>query len=199
MYKFLIKILRPLVRFFLRVKIEGEVNIPEGERYIICSNHLSNWDPILVVISTRIPINFLAKESLFKIPILKTIIKAFGTIPVKKNGTETAPIRKSIEVIKSGGTFAIFPQGTRTHVPPHPDQTKNGVGLICNKAEAGVLPIGIYTKKYKIMPFRKITVKIGDFIPYSSLNFGEGKPDYSIASKQIFSDICSLVLSEEEK
>lgn len=199
MYKFLIRILRPLVKFFLRVKIEGEVNIPEGERFIICANHLSNWDPVLVVISTRIPINFLAKESLFKAPVLKSFIKAFGTIPVSRGGADTTAIRKSIEVIKEGGCFSIFPQGTRMHVTPHPDQTKKGVGLICNKAEAGVLPVGIYTKNYKIMPFRKIKVKIGEFIPYSKIDFGEGKPDYELAARQIFGDICNLVVPEENK
>ncbi len=192
MYKFIIKLISPFVKFFLRVKIEGSVNVPEGERFIICANHLSNWDPILVLVCTGIPINFLAKESLFKVPIVKSVIKAVGTIPVKRNGTETAPIRKSIEVIREGGCFSIFPQGKRIHIPPHPDQTKNGVGLICYKAEAGVLPVGIYTKKYKIMPFRKVVVRIGEFIPFSSLDFGEDKPDYSIASRQIFEKICTL-------
>jgi 1-acyl-sn-glycerol-3-phosphate acyltransferase len=109
MYKFLIKLITPFVKFFLRVKIEGEVNIPEGERFIICANHLSNWDPVLVLVCTGIPINFLAKDSLFKVPVLKSILKAVGTIPVKRNGSDTAPIRKSIEVIKEGGSFSIFP------------------------------------------------------------------------------------------
>ncbi len=198
MYKFVIKILTPLVKFFLRVKVEGKVNVPDGEKFIVCANHLSNWDPVLVVVCTGIPINFLAKDSLFRVPVVKTVIKAFGTIPVKRNGSDTAPIRKAIEVINDGGCFSIFPQGKRLHVTPHPDQAKNGVGLISYKSEAGVLPVGIYTKNYKIMPFRKIVVKIGDFIPFSHLDFGEGKPDYSIASKQIFSEICNLSIPEGE-
>jgi 1-acyl-sn-glycerol-3-phosphate acyltransferase len=198
MYKFVIKILTPLVKFFLRVKVEGKVNVPEGSKFIICANHISNWDPVLVVVCTGIPINFLAKESLFKVPVVKNLVKAFGTIPINRNAPDTTSIRKSIEVIKSGGCFSIFPQGQRLHVKPSVEQAKNGVGLICNKAEAGVLPIGIYTKKYRIMPFRKIKVKIGDFIDFSSLDFGEGKPDYAKASRQIFEEICKLS-SEEEK
>ena len=198
MYKLIIKLLTPIIKFFLRVKVEGKVSVPEGEKFIVCANHLSNWDPILVVVCTGIPINFLAKESLFKVPILKNIIKAFGTIPINRNGSDIASIRKSIEVIQSGGTFSIFPQGKRLHVPPHPDQTKNGVGLITGKAQAGVLPIGIYTKNYKIMPFRKIVVKIGDFVPYSQLEFGEDGRDYALVSKQIFTRICSLAIPEGE-
>ena len=199
MYKFLIKLLTPLVKFFLRVKVEGGVDIPSGEKFIICANHLSNWDPILVLISTGIPINFLAKESLFKIPVLKSILKAVGTIPISRTGSDTAAIRKSIEVIENGGCFSIFPQGKRLHVTPSPDQAKKGVGLITYKARAGVLPVGIYTENYKIMPFRKIRIKIGEFIPFTSLEFGEDRPDYERASKQIFEEICELAIPGEEK
>ena len=198
MYKLVIKIVRPIIKFFLRVEVEGTVNIKDGEKFVVCANHLSNWDPILVVICTGIPINFLAKESLFKIPVLRDIIKAFGTIPINRNAPDTAPIRKAIEVINSGGCFSIFPQGQRLHVKPHPDQAKNGVALICSKANAGVLPVGIYTKNYKIALFRKIKVKIGDYIPFSDLNFGEGKPDYTGVTKHIFSEICDLVIPEDK-
>lgn len=194
MYKFIIKLVRPIVKFFLRVEVDGEVKIRDGERFVVCANHLSNWDPILVVICTGIPINFLAKESLFKIPILRGIIKGFGTIPINRNAPDTTSIRKSIEVIREGGCFSIFPQGQRLHTEPHPEQAKNGVGLICYKAEAGVLPVGIYTKNYKIALFRKIRVKIGEYIPFSELNFGEGKPDYQSATKQIFTSICDLAI-----
>ena len=198
MYKFVIWLLTPFIKFFLRVKLEGSVNVPEGEKFIICANHISNWDPILVVVCTGIPINFLAKESLFKIPFVRGLVKAFGTIPINRKAADTASIRKSIEVIQDGGCFSIFPQGMRTHVKPHPDQAKKGVGLICHKAEAGVLPISIITKNYKVAPFRRINVRIGEFIPFEALEFGEGKPDYSIAATQIFTEICNLANKDAE-
>ncbi len=198
MYKFVIWLLTPFIKFFLRVKLEGSVNVPDGEKFIICANHISNWDPILVVVCTGIPINFLAKESLFKVPLLRGLVKAFGTIPVNRKAADTASIRKSIEVIQNGGCFSIFPQGMRTHVKPQPDQAKKGVGLICHKAEAGVLPIGITTKNYKVAPFRRITVRIGEFIPFESLEFGDGKPDYSIAATQIFTEICNLANKDSD-
>ncbi len=192
MYKFLIWLLSPIVKFLIRVKLEGEVNVPDGEKFVICANHLSNWDPVLVVVCTKIPIQFMAKESLFKVPLLSSFLRSLGTISIKRNEPEMAPIKKSIEVIEKGGHFSLFPQGKRLHVPPHPDQAKKGVGFICGKSQAGVLPIGIYTKGYRIMPFRKVYVRIGDFVPYSELDFGEGKPDWEKASRQIFEKICDL-------
>ena len=67
--------------------------------------------------------------------------------------------KKAIEIIKSGGCFSLFPQGTRLHIEPQAEQAKKGVGFICAKAESGVLPVGIYTKDYKIKLFRVFNLK----------------------------------------
>ena len=196
-YKFVIKLISPFVKFFLRVKIvdlRSTKDLPE--RTIICANHLSNWDPILTVVATGLPINFLAKESVFKVPVLKNIIKAFGAFPVSRSGQDASAIKKSIEIIKSGGCFSLFPQGTRLHIEPQADQAKKGVGFICGKAESGVLPVGIYTKNYKIKFLRKIVVTIGDVIKYEDIDFGPEGNDYLNASQHIFGKICRLAKSE---
>lgn len=194
LYKTLIKIISPFVKFFLRVEIIDErtdKNI--DSTYIICANHLSNWDPILVIVATGLEISFMAKESLFKVPILKNILNSLGAaFPVSRTGPDMASIRKSIEVIKNGGHFSLFPQGKRLHEKPLPEQAKKGVGFICAKSGASVLPIGIYTKKYRIMPFRKVVVRIGDLIPNSDINFGEDGNDYLLASQDVFQRICKL-------
>lgn len=200
LYKSIIKIVSPLVKFFLRVTIIDDRKEKDFDStYIICANHLSNWDPILVLVATQLEISFMAKESLFKVPILKNILNGLGAaFPVSRTGPDMASIRKSIEVIKDGGHFSLFPQGKRLHVKPSPEQAKKGVGFICGRSHAGVLPIGIYTKNYRIMPFRKIVVRIGEYIPNSEINFGEEGNDYLLASQDIFEKICRLADSSEK-
>ena len=176
LYRSIIKTISPLVKLFLRVHIvDNRKDKTELNPFVICANHISNWDPILVLVATQLEISFMAKESLFKIPILKNILHSLGAaFPVSRTGPDMASIRKSIEVINNGGHFSLFPQGMR--IPgkePSPEQAKKGVGFICGRAKASVLPIGIYTKNHKIMPFRKITVTIGDFIPFDEIPFGE--------------------------
>ena len=198
-YRFVIKLISPLVKLFLRVKIVDLRSTKElPERTIICANHLSNWDPVLTVVATGLPINFMAKESLFRVPVLKNIIRAFGAFPVSKSGQDTSAIKKAIEIIKSGGCFSLFPQGTRLHIEPQAEQAKKGVGFICAKAESGVLPVGIYTKDYKIKLFRKITVTIGDVIKFEDIDFGPDGKDYLNASQHIFGKICDLVKLEKK-
>lgn len=199
-YRFVIKLLTPLVKFFLRVKIiDQRIDKTVPPRTIICANHLSNWDPVLTVIATGLPINFMAKESLFKVPILSSIIRLFGAFPIDRNGQNaTTAIKKSVEIIQNGGCFSLFPQGKRLHVEPTPEQAKKGVGFICAKAKAGVLPVGIYTKDYRIKIFRKITVRIGDVIPFDKINFGEEGDDYLLASQDVFKTICELAKPEQK-
>ena len=194
LYRAIIKTISPLVKFFLRVNIIDErKNKDYDGTFVICANHLSNWDPILVLVATQLEISFMAKESLFKIPVLKQILNGLGAaFPVNRKGSDMASIKKSIEIIKNGGHFSLFPQGRRLHVEPSPEQAKKGIGFICAKSGASVLPIGIYTNKYRIMPFRKITVRIGDIIPYENINFGEDGSDYLLASQGIFEKICHL-------
>lgn len=193
LYRFVIKLISPFVKFFLRIKIiDLRENKEVPTKTIICANHLSNWDPIITVVATGLPINFMAKESLFKVPLLGSLISAFGAFPVSRSGHDTTAIKKSIDIIKSGGCFSLFPQGKRLHVEPSPDQAKKGVGFICAKAGAGVLPVGIYTKDYRIKLFRKITVTIGDIIPNGEIDFGAEGDDYLLASQKVFEVICNL-------
>lgn len=192
-YRFVIKVLTPLIKFILRIElIDQRTNKEPQANTIICANHMSNWDPVITVITTGLPINFMAKESLFKVPVLSSIIRLFGAFPVSRSGPDASAVKKSIEIIKKGGCFSLFPQGKRLHVEPKPEQAKKGVGFICAKAKAGVLPVGIYTKDYRIKLFKKVTVRIGDVIPYEQIDFGPEGDDYLLASQDIFKVICEL-------
>ena len=97
LYKSIIKIISPLVKFFLRVKIVDErTNKDYGnETFIICANHMSNWDPIIVLVATGLEISFMAKESLFKVPVLKNILNGLGAaFPVSRTGNDMTAIKK---------------------------------------------------------------------------------------------------------
>ncbi len=200
-YRFVIKLIKHPVRFILRLKIEDlRQDKTVGKNVIICANHISNWDPAITVVATEMPINFMAKESLFKVPLLSNIIRLFGAFPVKRGRADASAIKKSIEIINNGGCFSLFPQGRRMmYVTPSPDQAQKGVGFICAKSRASVLPVGIYTKDYKIKPFRKITVRIGDVIPYERLDFGSEGDDYLLASQKLFSKICELAKPDKDE
>ena len=108
---------------------------------LLCPNHASNWDPVLL--GLKLPVNYrlhvMAKEELFKNPILGWIIRKLGAFPVSRGNNDINTVRTSMQAIKDGDNLLIFPEGT---------VIRNGVGYVDGlpaHAKAGVAMIGVRT------------------------------------------------------
>ena len=103
---FVIKLLHPTT-------VEGLENLPSGG-VLLCANHSSNWDPL--ILATRLPVNYrlhiMAKEELFKNPVLGWIIRKLGAFPVSRGNNDIQSVKTAIQSIKSGDNLLIFPEGT---------------------------------------------------------------------------------------
>lgn len=140
-----------------RVKVEGKENIPKEQGYLICSNHIHAFDPILINTCTRHKISYMAKKELFKIPILNLFLKSSGAFPVDRGHSDLNSIKKAIEILKNKNVLSIFPEGTR-HKDGNFKDIKPGAAFVAIEANSPIVPIRIIGN-YK--PFSKITVKIG--------------------------------------
>ena len=76
-------------------EINGSDKLPEKGRYIICSNHISNMDPIFLIISQRREIYFMAKSELFKNKIFSKFLSKMGAFPVQRKKGDTKAINRS--------------------------------------------------------------------------------------------------------
>lgn len=101
-------ILRFIYRVLFRIKATGTENIPAEGAVIIASNHISLLDPPAVGVLIERKVHFMAKEELFKIPLLGPLIKSFGAYPVKRGGVSIDAIKSSINILKSGKVMGIF-------------------------------------------------------------------------------------------
>jgi 1-acyl-sn-glycerol-3-phosphate acyltransferase len=116
-------ILKPLVRFMFRVTPRGVENLPKSGPYILVSNHVTNVDPLAVAyfvyVQLRRAPHFLAKEGLFKIPVISRLLLAAGQIPVFRSGARRndEPLKVAYKYLDAGHTIAIFPEGTLTRDP----------------------------------------------------------------------------------
>ncbi len=116
-------ILRPLVRFMFHVTPRGVENLPKSGPYILVSNHVTNVDPLAVAyfvyVQLRRAPHFLAKESLFRLPIISRLLLAAGQIPVFRSGARRndEPLKVAYKYLDAGHTIAIFPEGTLTRDP----------------------------------------------------------------------------------
>ena len=192
-YTFFRTILGGIVRFLFGVKVVNHENIPEGGA-LICSNHVAIRDVILISASYPRLIRFIAKKEIFSVPVISSIIKAWGAIKVERNGGDVSAIRTAIELMEGDNTVAIFPQGHRfPGVNPLTTPRKNGAALIAYRSGCDVLPMCIKVKKNKYALFRRVEIVFGKLIKNSEFGFTTGgSAEYERANDLIFERIGEL-------
>ena len=194
-YAFFKRLLKGFFIWLFKVEVKGGENIPKDNALLVCPNHISNWDPIIIAEVSDRQIRFMAKASLFKIPLLNILIKALGVFPVHRGSADPTALKNAIGYLKKGDAVGMFPQGTR-HIGEEPKGTeiKSGAGMIAYRAKADVLPVSIKTKGYRIMPFRKVCITFGEVIPYEDLGFDKGnQAEYTKAAELIFDKVLELI------
>ena len=163
LYKFCVNLIKPFINIFFPYEVKGRENLKcISEGYIICSNHLSNLDPIFLAIIHPKPINFMAKEELFKNKFIGKFFKMVGVFPVKRGKGDINAINYALEIPKSGGILGIFLEGTRSKTGEFL-RPRSGAALIAGKANSKVLPVCITgsSEDNKIRIFRKTLISYG--------------------------------------
>lgn len=147
-YKFLQVIANPFLRLIYRVEIINEKNayIKPKEGLIICCNHSSSLDPIIICAYFPRPIYFISKIELFRNKFLRSIMSFFNAFPIHRELSGKNVFKKSIEILNAGNVFGIFPEGTRS-LSGEIGEIKKGIGLISYLANAPILPIAIFNSK----------------------------------------------------
>ena len=196
-YRICHRLLAGPIRLIFRIKVTGRENEPDpgAGGYLVCANHMSAWDPVWLGAAFRKrQLHYMAKEELFKIPLLRGLIRALGAYPVQRGAADTASIKNTISILTSGKCVGIFPQGTRHRgVNPLDTEVRSGVGMIAHRAGADVLPVFIKAKDNISSPFARKEIIIGKPIPHSEIEkMREAHTGYREIAEFIFSRICIL-------
>lgn len=165
-WRFTVAVLRPTIPRMYRLRVYGRENLPANGGAILAANHASYIDPPLLGIAAlpRV-VRFMAKKSLFELPVLGRAIKALHAFPVDRDHADRGAITSALAVLQQGCLLGIFPQGTR--VKDVPLEFNQGVALLAEKSGAPVIPValsgteGVWTKG--VFPFRfpRLSVSFG--------------------------------------
>lgn len=160
-------VVSPMLHAYFRGRIYGAEYVPREGRLIVVANHASDFDPPIVSSCVRRPVSYMAKEELFKVPVLGPAIRLYGAYPVKRGSADRSAIRAALAQLEAGWAVGIFLQGTRTPDARIPDP-KLGAALLAAKAQAPLLPVSLWGTEAIITKGRKfpkpvpITVRIGN-------------------------------------
>jgi 1-acyl-sn-glycerol-3-phosphate acyltransferase len=167
----------------VRVKVEGLEKLKPGASYVFASNHLSYMDTPVILANIPADFRFMAKDGLFKIPLLGTHLSQAGHIPVPRHDPRAAvkTMTLAADVIRTKNiSLLIFPEGGRSHdgvLKPF----KDGAAYIAIKAGVPIVPLSISgTREILAMhsaTFHRgtVTLHIGDPIPTAGLTLHDRK------------------------
>ena len=206
---FVANILVPVVRFMFRVVPHGIEKLPKSGPYIIVANHVTNVDALAVAYFIYKQLHrgphFLAKESLFRVPVLGPLITSAGQIPVyRSTHRNDAPLRAANAYLEAGHCIAIFPEGTLTRDPElWPMRGRTGavrlaletgvpVYAIAHWGSEKVLPQ--YGSKFRPGFWKKVNIIVGGEINLDKYRHAKLQPaEVQEATDLVMSKITELV------
>jgi 1-acyl-sn-glycerol-3-phosphate acyltransferase len=134
--------IRTLFNILGRVKVVGKENIPLGKAYVIAMNHISIFDPPLVVSFWPEQPEVIGAADVFEKKGQGTILSLYGVIPVHRGDYDRVLLEKILAILKMGRPLVIAPEGGRSHEPAM-KRAMPGIGYIIEHAQVPVVPVGL--------------------------------------------------------
>ena len=142
-------ILRPLFLLLFRPHVRGRENVPATGPFIIASNHLSFIDSMIIPLMSPRRVGYLAKAEYFTGTgiggwLTRTWFTALGALPVERetHRAAQASLDTALTVLKGGGGFGLYPEGTRSR-DGRLARGKTGVAWLALTADCPVVPVGV--------------------------------------------------------
>jgi 1-acyl-sn-glycerol-3-phosphate acyltransferase len=135
-------VLRLIFAVWLQYRARGNEQLAGHRGMLFVINHQSFLDPLLVCLPLRRPVSFLARDSLFSVPLLGWILRHTLVLPINRESASAASIRQVLARLRSGYWVGIFPEGTRS-CDGRLGELKPGFLALLRRADVPVCPVGI--------------------------------------------------------
>jgi 1-acyl-sn-glycerol-3-phosphate acyltransferase len=190
---------RGLFRFYFRWRVCNPERVPQSGPVILACNHASFLDPPLVGAGLKRPVNYLARASLFRFPVMAALLRSWQVVPVDRDGGTGRGLKAILDRLERGGIIILFPEGTRT-LDGRLQPARSGIGLAVIKSSAPVVPVRVfgtfdaYGKRRSWPRPRPLTVKYGRPLDFAALRAG-AKTCSKPGVKQIYQEVADEIMA----
>lgn len=145
-YRLAVLVVKPLATVLTRRRWLGMENLPAAGGVIVAANHYSYADPFTVAHAIydngRVP-RFLAKAELFRVPLIGSLMRGAGQIPVHRHTSDaSAALVDAVTALRAGECVVLYPEGTVTRDPQRwPMAARTGIARLALASGCPVVPL----------------------------------------------------------
>jgi 1-acyl-sn-glycerol-3-phosphate acyltransferase len=190
---------RALYTLYFRWRVFNPERVPQTGAVILAANHASFLDPPVIGAALRRPINYLARESLFRFPGIGALLRSWNSVPVDREGGGAAGLKAILDRLLAGGGIILFPEGTRTR-DGKLQPARSGIGLAVIKSTALVVPVRVFGtfeafgRNQKFPRPHRIAVKFGEPMGFEKLR-AEANNCSRTRLKEIYQQIADEIMT----
>jgi 1-acyl-sn-glycerol-3-phosphate acyltransferase len=190
---------RAIYQFYFGWRVYNPERVPLKGPVILASNHASYIDPPLVGAGLHRGINYLAREDLFRFPVLGWVLHNWNAVPVDRDGGGARGLKAILDRLLDGGAIILFPEGTRSR-DGKLQPARSGIGLTVIKSNAPVVPVRVFGtfeafgRHMKFPRPRRIAVKYGTPMYFEDLR-AEARTCSKPRLKQIYQAIADELMA----
>jgi 1-acyl-sn-glycerol-3-phosphate acyltransferase len=190
---------RFVYQFYFRWRVYNSERVPLDGPVILAANHASYLDPPLVGAGIRRGINYLARENLFRFPVMGWVLRQWQVVPVDREGGGAKGLKAILDRLLAGGAIILFPEGTRTR-DGKLQPARSGIGLTVIKSAAPVVPVRVFGTyeaygRHILLPRpRRVAVKYGRPMLFARLR-AEAKTCSKARLKVIYQETADQIMA----
>src|SRR5215212_4894595 len=161
-------VVKPAILLYFRLRRLGTEHVPDGG-VILASNHRSFLDPFAIGCCIGRPIYFVAKQELFRNPLLGWFLNCLGAFPIRRRSSDEESMATALALLERGQAVVIFPEGTRIRTGSLA-RPRRGVGRLALQSGKPVVPIAVTNSErvrdgWRIRPVR-VHIRCGPAITF---------------------------------
>ncbi|MFQ5989838.1 MAG: lysophospholipid acyltransferase family protein [Candidatus Methylomirabilales bacterium] len=193
------QIFLPIIAPVFRFQVVGKEEVPPTGGVILAANHVSYVDPVFIGVAlAERQLHFMAKEELFRSPLLGALMRELNAFPVRRRQVDHAGIRQCLRLLEKGEVLLIFPEGTRGDGLAL-GKAEEGIGFLAVHAGCPVIPVHVkgtdkvLPRGQRIPRVHPVTVYFGRPLRLNAEDYRkEGRWGYRRLSEQVMEEISEL-------